>query len=249
MYSIPRITALLALVGVVGAASISAAPLNDTGITWGGNATSGNNADCSSDVAAPQDCHYGRDAAAAAGVLTKVGGGNAGFDFTALDASGNPTTPSSGATPHPCVRDNVTGLIWEVKSDDGGLRDKDHTYTWYDSSAPLGNPGTASGGSCYQSGRCDTEKYVADLNAAGLCGYSDWRMPTVKELEGIADLSRSNPAIDTGWFPNTPSSYFWSGTPHTNGNTGVWVVRFGYGRADNDYKWKASSSRLVRGGH
>ncbi|CAK0762548.1 hypothetical protein CCP4SC76_3690028 [Gammaproteobacteria bacterium] len=102
-----------------------------------------------------QDGRYGRDAQARVGQLTKIGGGMAGFDFTALDASSNPTTPKSGATPHPCVRDNVTGLMWEVKTADGGLHDKDKTYTW--DNAP---------------------SYVAAVNTAGLCGYDDWRLPT-----------------------------------------------------------------------
>ncbi|MCY6412894.1 DUF1566 domain-containing protein [Acinetobacter sp. VNH17] len=31
-----------------------------------------------------------------------------------------------------CIKDNVTGLIWEKKTDDGTLRDKKWLYTWYD---------------------------------------------------------------------------------------------------------------------
>lgn len=31
-----------------------------------------------------------------------------------------------------CLKDTKTGLIWEVKTDDGGLRDKDWLYSWYD---------------------------------------------------------------------------------------------------------------------
>ena len=30
------------------------------------------------------------------------------------------------------MRDNVTGLIWEVKTDDGSVHDKDNTYCWDD---------------------------------------------------------------------------------------------------------------------
>ena len=41
-----------------------------------------------------QDGRYGRDAQARAGQLPKIGGGVAGFDFTALDAKGNPTHPT-----------------------------------------------------------------------------------------------------------------------------------------------------------
>jgi hypothetical protein len=42
-----------------------------------------------------------------------------------------------------CTRDNKTKLIWEIKNDYKGLRDKDWTYTWYepDMSQNSGYPG------------------------------------------------------------------------------------------------------------
>lgn len=168
--------------------------LNDTGITQYGDA--GSNSLTSEPADYPgQDARFGRDAKATAGQLPKVGGGSAGFDFTALDANGQPTTPSSGANPHPCVRDNVTGLVWEVKTADGGLRDRNWSYTWYDSNPATngGDAGAISGGNCKTAGRCDTEKYVADVNATQLCGYTGWRMPKLKELESIVDYSRAYP--------------------------------------------------------
>ena len=95
--------------------------LNDTGITWGGNYPSGNNAGCTGETIGEQDCSHGRDALAAAGNLTKVGGGMAGFDFTKLDANGNPLANQNQdypTQPWHCVKDNQTGLIWEVKTPD-----------------------------------------------------------------------------------------------------------------------------------
>lgn len=59
-----------------------------------------------------QDARFGRDAQAAAGSLVKIGGGAAGFDFTALDAAGQPVAPGA----HACVRDNVTGLVWSTET-------------------------------------------------------------------------------------------------------------------------------------
>lgn len=198
--------------------------LNDTGITQYGNASSSTLT--SEPVDHPgQDARFGRDAKAAAGQLPKVGGGSAGFDFTALDANGLPTTPSSGATPHPCVRDNVTGLIWEVKTADGGLRDWNWTYTWYNN-------------------------YVADVNATHLCGYTDWRMPTLKELESIQDYSRAYPnaRIDPRYFPNTPTFNFWSGTSYALNSSGAWVIDKDGSMGDND-KSSSNHLRLVRAGN
>ncbi len=217
-----------------------AAGLNDTGIDFCGAASSGNAA-CNGSQPAGQDAYYGRDAQPPA----KIGGGGKGFDFTALDAAGNPTTPGT----HACTRDNVTGLWWEVKANDANhLRHMGWTYTWYKSASPDGNPGVVSGGSCKTTGRCDTEKFVADVNAAGLCGKSDWRMPTVKELEGIADFGRSNPAIDPTYFPNTSSSYFWSGSPYAYYSSYAWVVVFNNGGAYSFSRYNGNSVRLVRGG-
>jgi len=47
--------------------------------------------------------------------------------YTKLDASGNDLPDS--ATSWVMVRDNVTQLIWEVKTDDGSIHDRDNTYT------------------------------------------------------------------------------------------------------------------------
>lgn len=62
-----------------------------------------------------QDARFGRDAAQANGQLApaKVGGGNAGFDFTALDATGAVTTTLGS---HACVKDNITQLIWSTET-------------------------------------------------------------------------------------------------------------------------------------
>lgn len=90
-------------------------PLNDTGQTACYQADSTLASNCASaDAAMPgQDARFGRDAAQVAGLLpAKTGGGHAGFDFTALDATGVATTTLGS---HPCVRDNVTGLIWSTE--------------------------------------------------------------------------------------------------------------------------------------
>ena len=236
-------------------------PLNDTGITFSGNASSGNSASCLATDPARQDCRSGRDGAALAGSLTKVGGSAAtnGFDFTKVCNSGqkagespcptNPTAPGYGTNEWGCTIDNVTGLMWEVKTTTG-LRSMNHSYTWYMTASPDGNNGTAAGGTCATAGRCDTEKFTQDVNALGtaLCGARDWRMPTVKELEGIADLGRFNPAIDPTYFPNTPSSFVWSGSPHAGNSGNAWVVYFYYGFAYYVLRSNALSVRLVRGG-
>ena len=122
-------------------------------------ATSGNASICDPSHPAGQDCHYGRDKAAADGTLTKTGGSTLnngianGFDYTKVCNSGQlagqgtcPADPAlgAGADDWACTKDNVTGLIWEVKTT-SGLRNQNHTYTWFNTNSPDGNPGTSSG--------------------------------------------------------------------------------------------------------
>ena len=154
----------------------------------------------------------------------------------------------TGATDWACTKDNVTGLVWEVKTT-SGLRSSDHTYTWYNSNPATngGDNGTASGGTCFTAGRCDTEKFVADVNAAGLCGATNWRMPTIKELEGIVDFGRFRPTIDPTYFPNTLPDSVWSGSPFAGDASEAWAVHFYNGISDDTHKGYVGV-RLVRGG-
>jgi hypothetical protein len=220
--------------------------LNDTGIDWCANDTT-SNLPCPVASHPGQDGDHGRDALARAGQLQKVGGGAAGFDFTKLDANGN-ALPAS-ATSWDCVRDNVTGLIWEVKTT-SGLRDQYHTYTWYnpDPTTNGGNAGVQNGGTCTGSA-CDTHGFVQAVNQQGLCGAKDWRMPTRRELQGIVDYSRLSPPIDTGYFPNTePGSRFWSASPVADYSYHRWQVIFNLGFAAYGSLGYGVKVRLVRGG-
>lgn len=238
------------------AATAHAAPLNDTGIDYCGD-NSTNTADCAA-VSADggshprQDARYGRDAAAAAG-MPKTGGGGKGFDFSKIANNGSVLPASaalgSGATEWACTRDNVTGLIWEVKTTTG-LRSQSHTYTWYDSNPATngGDVGTPSDGACFAAGRCDTEKFAADVNAVGLCGAADWRMPTRNELVSIVDYGRTSPTIDPGYFPNTTAWYFWSASANASNSTTAWNVGFNDGGAYYNPKGTAKQVRLVRAG-
>ncbi|NEX15358.1 MAG: hypothetical protein C1943_01660 [Halochromatium sp.] len=216
-------------------------PLNDTGLDWCSHYYT-NFLDCPVMGYIGQDGDYGRDS-----THDDDRDGHAGFSFTKLDADGQDLTAS--ATAWNCVRDNVTGLIWEVKADDAqDLRDRDWQYSWYDSGSADDLPGTEDGGNCLTNGRCDTEKYVEDVNAQRLCGYSDWRMPTLNELAGVIDYGLdAEPSIDSHYFPNTKPSWYWSSSSYADNLERAWALKFDAG--DNGYPEKASANRvrLVRG--
>lgn len=211
-----------------------AQPLNDTGITSGGDYPSGNNATCTSNISSPQDCHQGRDA-----THNDDSDGHAGFSFTKISSTGE-ELPAS-ATSWSGVRDNVTGLTWEVKTDDGGIHDKDNTYRWGGKTAL----GDGTWGTYYS----DWDGLVDGTNSETFCGFSDWRVPTIKELENLASRDRYSPGIDTDYFPNTSSSFFWTASPVARSSSNAWCVYFGYGDSHEiRYRSNYQHVRLVRGG-
>ena len=146
--------------------------------------------------------------------------------YSKLDAGGNDLADS--ATSWVMVRDNVTGLIWEVKTDDGSIHDKDNKYTWYDS-----NPETNGGDAGTPGDGTDTEDFIAALNTANFGDNNDWRLPTFKELTSIVNLGIYNPAIATTYFPNTVSSYYWSSSTNAGYTGNAWYIYFSYGNDNN----------------
>lgn len=248
-------TLLLALLLAAGATAHAATvvPLNDTGQTLCYD-SAGAAASCAT---VADDGRYGRDAANTAGALTKTGAGTKGFDFTKIANDG--TTLAAGAalgtnpTDWACTKDNVTGLTWEVKTT-SGLRSNAHLYTWYstDGASNGGNAGTANGGTCTDGTGCDTEKFVADVNTAALCGYTDWRLPGLRELQSLVDFSvpasGAAPTIDATYFPNTQINWFWSANNYSSVPAFAWNVVFDLGVSFADFKSVSHYVRLVRGG-
>ncbi len=163
--------------------------------------------------------------------------------YTKLDADGNEL--ADDAVSWTMVRDNVTGLIWEVKTDDESVHDKDNQYTWYNSNSDTngGDAGTPGDGT-------DTEDFINELNSSNYGGHSDWRLPTRAELLSIADYGTNNPAIDIDYFPVVMMIYngCWSSITGAINSGSAWYVSLGLGNASLSDKSYGISVRAVRGG-
>jgi hypothetical protein len=168
-----------------------------------------------------------------------------------IDASdGGTCTPGDTYTDNGdgTITDNQTGLMWEKKDDSGGLHDWDNRY----SSARLGG------------GIVD---WLAQLNAeggTGFAGYSDWRIPTLPELQTLLRLPPGLvrpltapefhqvgyvPGCDVTTCSLTYSGLYWTitGVPGLKFATNEWAIDFNTD-AQIDYE-TSGAVRAVRGGH
>jgi len=129
-------------------------------------------------------------------------------------------------------------------------------------------------GQTWQAGKCTGAARKFHWNGAkaaaeainretGYAGCRDWRLPSKEELLSLVYCSSGKPKTwnDTGWrcegnyqkptvfqpaFPNTPSVYFWSGTPDANDSSRAWDVYFNNGFAYGSSQDSESCVRLVR---
>lgn len=219
---------------------VIASKLNDTGITFCSNGNS--NTHCPNNSHPGQDGQYGRDKTA-----NNDNDGHAGFSFTKISSTGK-ILPANAAN-WSCVQDNITGLIWEIKTDDGGLHDQNWTYSWFEPNKNINgdDKGYAKGGRCGAKSACDTAGFVRAVNKAGWCGAKDWRLPKKSELYSLVDYSQPAPTIDGEYFPNTLAKAFWTST-YAISFYGARSVDFRDGSSKAFAKNNTFPVMLVRGG-
>lgn len=84
----------------------------------------------------------------------------------------------------------------------------------------------------------EAETYCSGLSIAG----AGFRLPTVKELQTIVEVSRHAPALDTNAFPGIlgSSSMHWTSSRYAKDDSNAWYVQF----VDGSVYWKPVSERI-----
>jgi hypothetical protein len=120
------------------------------------------------------------------------------------------------------VTDKYTGLMWKKCSEPDTTADcsgMPNVYTWADAIS-----------------QCENLTYA---------GYSDWRLPNMKELFSLIKYEGSSgPYIDTTYFPNTVNSYYWTSTTFAPTPTSAMAVSFSVGFVSGNLK--AAGNMYVR---
>lgn len=115
-------------------------------------------------------------------------------------------------------------------------------------------------GQRWQPGRCvgaagaltwrDAQQRADEANLEGAASYSDWRLPSLRELASITAREcarlRTNPAV----FPGTVPAAYWSATPRASdaGAQRVFALGFGAGGVLAASQDERHHLRLVRTG-
>jgi hypothetical protein len=131
---------------------------------------------------------------------------------------------------------------------DGTVTDKESKLMWM--RCAIGQ--TWSKGTCAGKAAALTWAAAVDaaqaLNKRGNFFFSDWRLPQVPELAGIAERQCKNPRINLTVFPATPSDAFWTATsrPSAGVEASAFVLGFGADGVRYASKEETHDVRLVR---
>lgn len=128
---------------------------------------------------------------------------------------------------------------------DGTVSDWNSGFVWQRCSAPS------------KAADCSTsapETYTWDqaltfCNDLVLAGRADWRLPNVKELQSLLDMTTPTaPSINAGYFPDTQTQRYWTSTTGAT-MTRAWYVDFDLLIMSGTIeKTQAHYVRCVRGG-
>ncbi len=89
----------------------------------------------------------------------------------------------------------------------------------------------------------DAVDYCKDLV---IDSYSDWRLPSINELETIIDFSRTDPSVFPV-FDSFSSLWFWSSTQSASDSEEAWYIHFKAGYAATTSKSYFPRVKCVRG--
>ena len=150
---------------------------------------------------------------------------------TAITATTNHLVDNNSGT----VSDSKTGLIWKKCSEGQSYNSSTNSCDG------------VAGKFNWQAALQQAQAVNAGGNGESL-GQTDWRVPNIKELASIVELSCYSPTIDEQVFPATSNKAYWSFSLVANVGYRAWIVSFFTGKDYAEYKDYSGSVRLVRSG-
>lgn len=88
-------------------------------------------------------------------------------------------------------------------------------------------------------------KIAEIFNKEAVGGFTNWRLPTLQELERIIEKDKI-PSINQAVFVKTPQIGFWSSSLYDSNNNYAYVINFRNGSSSYEHIDKSHAVRLVR---
>lgn len=139
-----------------------------------------------------------------------------------------------------------------IDHSDGTVTDQRSGLMWQ--KCPLGTAGNTCTGNIQTFTWKDAQLATVSINNQGLAGYTNWRVPNIKELMSLAERTCQDPSINSTIFPFPEENFhstYWSSTTHNNSvfeyydNT-VFTLNFYIGESVLMRKIDSYALRLVR---
>ncbi|MFZ4564399.1 MAG: DUF1566 domain-containing protein [Bacteroidales bacterium] len=92
------------------------------------------------------------------------------------------------------------------------------------------------------------EEALAYSKTISLGGKTDWRLPNVKEIQSLNDVTLSKPSFNRTYFPDVITGNYWSSTTLINASEKAWDINVDYGIVSYNVKTLKENVLLVRGG-
>lgn len=101
-------------------------------------------------------------------------------------------------------------------------------------------------GQHWSGNQCRGQAQLMNWQQASALEQQGWRLPTLRELARLTELSCQQPAINLAVFPDTPPKDFWTSTEFASNPDNAWLVNFHFGESHTDNKQRKAYVRLVK---
>lgn len=92
----------------------------------------------------------------------------------------------------------------------------------------------------------DWEAAITYCEELDYANHQDWRLPSIRALETIVEITGPGIAIDLVAFPQTKPSHYWSATTYEGGDGVAYAIDFSNGMTISDEKTFELYVRCVR---
>ncbi len=158
----------------------------------------------------------------------------------------------------PVSRFNLTGLDTSTTANGGWVADRATNLMWLICPVGFDWEVTEGFGTCQWTGSepaqaktaSEAQAAIDAANTATYLGYSNWRLPSIKELTSIVERACNNPTVNIRVFGSALASYssrrYWSATVDATASGQMWIVDFDDGLTDSVAGTLSNMVRMVR---